>query len=138
MATLNTINTESQSILENGFLAFATNKVSTGCHCEIIHSAGSNTIELRGAGIYLVTVNADVAPTGAGLITMQLLNNSLVVAGAEATVTGVAGETANLAFTTLIRVLRSCPVIDNNANLQVQLTAPAEVTNVSATVVKVA
>lgn len=138
MATLNTINAESQAILADGFMTFATNQVRTGCGCEIVHTAGSNTIELRGAGVYLVTVNADVAPTGAGLITMQLVRNTLAVSGAEASVTGVAGETENLSFTTLVKVLRSCPVIDNQANLQVQLTAPATVTNVSATIVKVA
>ena len=137
MATLNTVNTESQSILANGFLAFATNRVSTG-HCEIIHPAGSNTIELRGAGVYLVTVNADIAPTEAGLITMQLLRSGFVVNGAEATVTGVAAETENLSFTTLIRVFRPCPAMENEASLQVQLTAPATVTNASATIVKVA
>ena len=138
MATLNTINTESQTILANGFLTFATNEVRSGCGCEIVHTAGSNTIELRGAGIYLVTVNADIAPTGAGLITMQLIRNNLVVSGAEASVTGTAAGVENLSFTTLIKVLRSCPVIENQANLQVQLTAPATVSNVSMTIVKVA
>ena len=69
---------------------------------------------------------------------MQLLRSGFVVNGAEATVTGVAAETENLSFTTLIRVFRPCPAMENEASLQVQLTAPATVTNASATIVKVA
>lgn len=139
MAVLNTVNTASQTVLADGFLALATNEVKQGCNCRIVHVAGSNTIELNGAGVYLVTVNADVVPTDAGLITMQLLRNGVVVNGAEATVTGVAATVENMSFTTLVRVLCcSCPdVVNNQANLQIQLTAPATVTNVSATVVRV-
>lgn len=136
MAFLNTINTISQDILADGLIVFDSNKVKQGC--KINHFAGSNAIELIGAGVYLVTVNADVIPTDAGLISMQLLRNGDLVDGALATVTGVAGETANLSFTTLVKVLKSCPcIIDNNATLQVQLTAPASVTNASATLVRV-
>lgn len=139
MALLNTVNTASQTVLANGFLTFATNEVKQGCNCRISHVAGSNTIELNGAGVYLVTVNADVAPTGAGLISMQLLRNGVLVNGAIASVTGVAATTENLSFTTLVKVLCcSCPdVVNNQASLQVRLTAPATVTNVSATVVRV-
>lgn len=139
MALLNTVNVTSQDVLADGLLTFETNAVKGGCGCQIRHIARSNTIELNGAGVYLVTVNADVAPTGAGLISMQLLRNGAVVPGALASVTGVAATTENLSFTTLVRVLHTCPnVIYNEASLQVQLTAPATVTNVSATVVKVA
>lgn len=138
MAYLNTINTATQNLLADDFLAFTSNNVH-GCECSIRHTAGSNTIELRGNGVYLVTVNADVAPTAAGLISIQLLRNNFVIAGAESSVTGVAATTAALSFTTLVKVMRSCPnVIDNTANLQVQITAPASVTNASITVVRVA
>ena len=136
MALLNTINNVIQNVLADGLLTFTSNEVKIGC--KISHFAGSNAIELNGAGIYLVSVNADVVPTGAGLISMQLLRNGDPVDGALATVTGVAGETANLSFTTLVKVLQSCPcIVENDATLQVQLTAPATVSNVSATVVRV-
>lgn len=136
MALLNTINDTTQNILANGLVSFASNEIKRGC--TINHVTGGNAIELNGAGIYLVSVNADVAPTNAGLISMQLLRNSDPVDGALATVTGVAGDTVNLSFTTLVKVLQSCPcIIDNDATLQVQLTAPATVSNVSATIIRV-
>lgn len=54
------------------------------------------------------------------------------------TVTGATGDTYNISFATLLRVLPSCCVIDNNAALQVQATAAGTISNVSLSVVKMA
>ena len=87
----------------------------------------------------MVNVNADVVPAAAEPITLQLLNNGEVVPGAEATITGVAADSAHVAFTTLIRVLKSCPcVIDNRASLQVQLTEAGTISNANIVAVKLA
>ena len=136
MALLNAVNTATQAVVANGFIAYTATNVKQGCGIKF--NDGSNTISLKGNGIYLVEVNADVVPTNAGLISMQLLKNNVVVPAAKATVTGVASSTASLSFTTLIKVPCSCNCVDNTANLQVQLTALANVTNASITVVRVA
>ena len=136
MALLNAVNTATQAVVANGFIAYTATNVKQGCG--IRFNDGSNTISLKGNGIYLVEVNADVVPTNAELITMQLLKNNVVVPAAKATVTGVASSTSSLSFSTLIKVPCSCNCVDNTANLQVQLTALANVTNASIVVVRVA
>ena len=136
MALLNAVNTATQAVVANGFIAYTATNVKQGCGIKF--NDGSNTISLKGNGIYLVEVNADVVPTNAELITMQLLKNNVVVPAAKATVTGVASSTSSLSFSTLIKVPCSCNCVDNTANLQVQLTALANVTNASIVVVRVA
>ena len=136
MALLNAVNTATQAVVADGFIAYTATNVKQGCG--IRFNDGSNTISLKGNGIYLVEVNADVVPTNAELITMQLLKNNVVVPAAKATVTGVASSTSSLSFSTLIKVPCSCNCVDNTANLQVQLTALANVTNASIVVVRIA
>ena len=136
MALLNAVNTATQAVVANGFIAYTATNVKQGCGIKF--NDGSNTISLKGNGIYLVEVNADVIPTNAELISMQLLKNNVVVPAAKATVTGVASSTSSLSFSTLIKVPCSCNCVDNTANLQVQLTALANVTNASIVVVRVA
>lgn len=136
MALLNAVNTATQAVVANGFIAYTATNVKQGCG--IRYNDGSNTISLKGNGIYLVEVNADVVPTNAELISMQLLKNNVVVPAAKATVTGVASSTSSLSFSTLIKVPCSCNCVDNTANLQVQLTALANVTNASIVVVRIA
>ena len=136
MALLNAVNTATQAVVANGFIVYTATNVKQGCG--ISYNDGSNTISLKGNGIYLVEVNADVVPTNAGLISMQLLKNNVVVPAAKATVTGVASSTSSLSFSTLIKVPCSCNCVDNTANLQVQLTALANVTNASIVVVRIA
>ena len=136
MALLNAVNTATQAVVANGFIAYTATNVKQGCGIKF--NDGSNTISLKDNGIYLVEVNADVVPTNAGLISMQLLKNNVVVPAAKATVTGVASSTSSLSFSTLIKVPCSCNCVDNTANLQVQLTALANVTNASIVVVRIA
>lgn len=136
-STLNTVNTASEALVANAFIDFSTNNVCSGCH--IKHVAGSTTINLCGEGIYLVEVNVDAVPTVAGLYSIKLVNNGVDVNGAEASVIGVAGDTDNLSFTTLIRVVKPCACNPNvGASLQVQVDTAVTLTNASMTVVKVA
>lgn len=133
-SALTAVNTTTQTVVADGLLTYDTNTVLSGC--SITHTAGSNTVKLGKRGLYLVSVNVDLSPTAAGDIAIQLLNNGVVVLGALATVTGAAGDTYSLAFTTLVRVLPSCCAIDNTSNLQVQVTAAGTVTNANIVVVK--
>lgn len=134
-SALTTVATAAQAVAANGFVNFPTNNLLTGV--AIGHIAGSNAVNLI-RGLYLVTLNADVTPTAAGDIGLQLVRNGAVVPGAEATVTGATGDTYNVSFATLIRVLPSCCVINNNSMLQVQATAAGTITNASLSVVKMA
>ena len=133
-SALEAVTTTAQTVVADGLLTFETNTVLSGC--SITHIAGSNTVKLGKRGLYLVSVGVDLSPTAAGDIAIQLLNNGVAVPGALATVTGAAGDTYNLAFTTLVRVLPSCCAIDNTSNLQVQVTAAGTVTNANIVVVK--
>lgn len=136
-SALNAVSVPAQTLAADGYVDFDTNRLLTGCSVQ--HAAGSNTVNIISHGLYAVSVNADITPTAADPITLQLLNNGETVPGAEATITGVAGDTAHVSFTTLIRVLKSCPcVIENNASLQVQLTAAGSVANANIAVVKLA
>lgn len=53
------------------------------------------TLKGRIQGLYLVTLNADITPTAAGDIGLNLLRNGVAVPGAEATVTGATGDRRN-------------------------------------------
>lgn len=134
-SALTTVATAAQTVAANGFVGFPTNNLLTGV--SIKHPAGSTSVNLI-QGLYLVTLNADITPTAAGDIGLQLLRNGVSVPGAEATVTGATGDTYNISFATLLRVLPSCCVIDNNAALQVQATAAGTISNASLSVVKMA
>lgn len=136
-SALDAVTVPSQTLTANGYVDFESNRLQTGCSVQ--HVAGSNTVNLINHGLYLVSVNADIVPATAEPITLQLLNNGETVPGAEATITGVAADSAHIAFTTLIRVLKSCPcVIDNRASLQVQITEAANISNANIVVVKLA
>lgn len=136
-SALDAVTVPSQTLAAGGYVDFESNRLQTGCSVQ--HVAGSNTVNLINHGLYFVSVNADIVPATAEPITLQLLNNGETVPGAEATITGVAADSAHIAFTTLIRVLKSCPcVIDNRASLQVQITEAANISNANIVVVKLA
>ena len=136
-SALDAVTVPSQTLTADGYVDFESNRLQTGCSVQ--HVAGSNTVNLINHGLYLVSVNADIVPATAEPITLQLLNNGETVPGAEATITGVAADSAHVAFTTLVRVLKSCPcVIDNRASLQVQITEAANVSNANIVAVKLA
>lgn len=141
MAYLNAINTTSQTVVEDGYLVYTTKAVNGCANCcnqGIAFTESSNTVTLRRAGTYLVTVNANVTPTAGGDISLQLAKNGVVVPGAIATATGVAATTFPVSITTLIKVLPSCASVNNVASLQAQLTAAGTVASTSFTVVKIA
>ncbi len=134
-SALYTVNSTTQTLAANGYIEFANNNLLTGI--AITHLAGSTSIGLT-KGLYMVTANADVTPTAAGDIAVQLVNNGVVVSGAKGSVTGASDTMYSIGFTTLVKVLPSCCVINNNASLQVQLTAAGGVSNASMSVVKLA
>lgn len=134
-SALTTVGIAVQTVAANGFVNFPSNNLLTGM--AIGHVAGSTSVNLI-RGLYLVTLNADLTPTAAGDIGLQLVRNGVAVPGAEATVTAATGDTYNIGFTTLVRVLPSCCVVNNNTTLQVQATAAGTISNISLSVVKLA
>lgn len=127
-STLVTTAVNAQDVLIDGLIEFAVNNVTTGT--SIQHTPGSNTTTVSNQGLYIVTFNTDLVSQSAGDITVQLLNNGVAVPGAEATITAAAADTYHVAFTTILKVLKSCPcVVDNTATLQVQVSVASTITN---------
>lgn len=134
-SALSTVSSATQTLAANGYIEFTNNNLLTGV--AITHLPGSTSIGLT-KGLYMVTANADVTPTAAGDIAVQLVNNGVAVSGAKGSVTGASDTMYSIGFATLVRVLPSCYAINNNASLQVQLTAAGSVSNANMNVVKLA
>lgn len=62
-----------------------------------------NGITATGAGYYLVTMSATVAPTAAGAVTITGQKDGVAIIGATATSTAAAGAAIDLAFSTVVR-----------------------------------
>ena len=132
---LSSYNNTAQDVAINGLLTFATDRILTGCTA----TRNGQTFQLNKPGYYYVTFNADgAATTAVGDIVVALQNNGVAVPGAIATfTTTVVGDTANLAFSTIIRVPPSCCAVDNTANLTLVNTGVATTfTNVNINITK--
>ena len=114
---INSYTITSQSVAVDDTLNFNVTRILTGC--TVNHVDGSPSFTLTKPGYYYVTFNADVLGTAAGDVTAELINGSVAVPGATATTTIAVGETANIAFATIVRVLPSCAAIDNTTILTV-------------------
>ena len=62
-----------------------------------------NGITATGAGYYLITMSATVAPTAAGAVTITGQKDGVAIIGATATSTAAAGAATDLAFSTVVR-----------------------------------
>lgn len=62
-----------------------------------------NGITATGAGYYLVTMSATVAPTAAGAVTITGQKDGVAIIGATATSTAAAGAATDLAFSAIVR-----------------------------------
>ena len=72
------------------------------------------TISINQAGYYEVNVTANLVPSVAGLVSIQLYDGLTPIATAIATDTAVGGDTYNLSFSKIIRVLPNCCGVPNN------------------------
>ena len=132
---ISSYNTTSQAIATNGLLDFTTDRILTGCTA----TRDGQTFQLNKPGYYYVTFNAVAAATTTiGELTVELYNNGVAVPGAEASyTTTTAGDNSNYAFSTIIRVLPSCCVVNNTARLTVVNTGvDATYTNVNINITK--
>ena len=114
---ISSYNITTQTVATNENLAFTTDRILTGCTA----TRDGTTFRLNKPGYYYVTFNAvAAASTTVGELTVELFNNGVAVPGAEASyTTTTAGENANYAFSTIVRVLPSCCAVDNTALLTI-------------------
>ena len=125
----------SKTIASEGAVTFDVNRIVTGC--TIIHAEGTPSFKLNKPGYYFVIFNGDV--TGAtGDVVIQLTSNGVAIPGSEATTTlGANTDTANISFSSIIKVLPSCTVIDNLQTLVfVNAGVEATFTNVNVIITK--
>jgi hypothetical protein len=120
---INSYSLISQAVVADGTLNFDTTRVLTGC--TVKHADGTPTFTLTKPGYYFVTFDGVITGTTAGIVTVELLNGADAVPAALASTTVAAGETATLNFATIVRVLPSCPSIDNTTKLTVANTGVA-------------
>lgn len=114
---INSYTITNQIVTTDDTLNFNVTKVLTGC--TVKHAEGSPSFTLTKPGYYYITFNADILGTDAGDVTAELINGSVAVPGATATTTIAVGDTASIAFATIVRVLPSCAAIDNTTTLTI-------------------
>lgn len=114
---ISTYTSISQAVAADGTLNFDTTRVLTGC--TVKHADGTPTFTLTRSGYYFITFDGVVTADAAGTVTVELLNGADSVPGAIASTALAADGIATLNFTTIVRVLPSCPAIDNTTKLSV-------------------
>ena len=124
-----------QTVASGAAYVFDTNRVVTGC--TVGHTAGTTTFTLTKPGYYYITFNTTFTTEETGVATVELQNGGTLIPGAEGSETiTTAGDTKSIAFTTIVRVLPSCPALDNTATLTFVATGidlTATVANVNIT-----
>lgn len=120
---INSYSLVSQAVAVDGTLNFDTTRVLTGC--TVKHADGTPTFTLTKPGYYFVTFDGVITGTTAGIVTVELLNGTDAVPAALASTTIAADAVDTLNFSTIIRVLPSCPSIDNTTKLSVANTGVA-------------
>ena len=133
---ISTYNSTTQTVEVDGAYVFDTNRIATGC--TVGHVPGTTTFTLTKPGYYYVTFNTTFTTATTGIATVELKNGGTTVPGAigAETVT-TAGDTKSIAFATIIKVLPSCPAIDNTTTLTfVATTLELEATTATVNITK--
>lgn len=109
-------NSTTQTVDVGGAYVFDTNRIVTGC--TVSHTPRASTITLTKPGYYYVTFNTTFTTATTGDVTVELQNGGTAVPGANGTETvTTAGDTKSISFTTIVKVLPSCCMVDNTATL---------------------
>lgn len=113
---ISSYNSTTQTVEVGSAYVFDTNRVVTGC--TVGHVPGTSTFTLNKPGYYYVTFNTVLTTEAAGEATVELRNGGIAVPGAVGTETVTTiGDTKSISFSIIVRVLPSCPAIDNAATL---------------------
>ena len=133
---ISTYNSTTQTVEVDGAYVFDTNRVATGC--TVGHTPNTSTFTLNKPGYYYITFNTTFTTATTGVATVELRNGGIAVSsaiGAETVTT--AGDTKSISFATIVRVLPSCPAIDNTATLTfVATTLELDATAASVSITK--
>jgi hypothetical protein len=133
---ISTYNSTTQTVEVDGAYVFDTNRVTTGCTVD--HIPGTSTFTLNKPGYYYVTFNTTFTTATTGVATVELRNGGTAVSGAiGAETVATAGDTKSISFATIVRVLPSCPAIDNTTTLTfVATTLELDATAASVSITK--
>ena len=113
---ISSYNSTTQTVESGSAYVFDTNRIVTGC--TVGHDAGSTTFTLRKPGYYYVTFNTTFTTEETGVATVELRGGGVAIPGASGSETvTTAGDTKSISFTTIVKVLPSCPAIDNTVTL---------------------
>ncbi len=105
-------------------LGIVTRRTNCGCNnlpTFTLSTTGTDTVTINKTGFYRITYTASVVATAAGLVTLNLVQNGVVVATASETATA-AGDTVNLTIVYMVRVLPNCGSVLNNVPSTIQIT----------------
>ena len=132
---INSYSNTTRTLATNAPIIFDTNRITTGC--TVTHTEGTPSFKLNRAGYYFVNFNCDISGA-TGDVGVQLLSNDISIPGAEASTTLAATtDTSNLNFSTIVKVLPSCSVIDNLQTLNfINTGLEATFTNVNVVITK--
>ena len=132
---ISSYNSTTQNVAVGAAYVFDTNRIVTGC--TVGHVPGTATFTLAKPGYYYVTFNTTFTTEETGVATVELQNGGVLVPGAEGSETvATIGEENSLSFASIVRVLPSCSVVNNAANLTFVATGidlTATVANVNIT-----
>ena len=113
---ISSYNSTTQTVAVDGAYVFDTNRIVTGC--TVGHTPGTSTFTLTKPGYYYVVFNTTFSTAAAGDVTIELQANGTTIPGAVGTETiTTAGNIKSITFATIVRVLPSCPVVDNTTIL---------------------
>jgi hypothetical protein len=133
---ISTYNSTTQTVEVGGAYVFDTNRIVTGC--TVGHVPGTSTFTLTKPGYYYVTFNTTFTTATTGIATVELRSGGTAIPGANGSETvTTAGDTKSISFTTIIKVLPSCPAIDNTVTLTfVSTTLELEATTATVNITK--
>lgn len=123
-----TVNAVASTVAVGDLIPLGSTSRRYGCNLR----QDGNGITATGAGYYLVTMSATVAPTAAGAVTITGQKDGVAIIGATATSTAAAGAATDLAFSTVVRNI-GC---DSSILSFVLTGAAATVSNFAVSVVK--